>query len=150
MAERPTDMDDFLTQPMMARVATTNKNGTPHCVPLWYRFNPGDGMFEISTGAESVTVKNLRRNPAVSIVVDDQTPPYKGVAAEGTAEVSEPKGKDHEYFTPSIIHYLGEGAVERYLQGMPGQKERVRITVRPKRWKFWDASVPKMGSVKLD
>ena len=150
MAERPTDMDDFLTQPMMARVATTNKNGTPHCVPLWYKFNPENGTFEISTGAESVTVKNLRLNPAVSIVVDDEKPPHKGVTAEGTAEVSEPKGKDHEYFTPLIIHYLGEGAVEGYLQGNPGQKERVRIMVRPKRWKFWDAGVPKMGSVKLD
>ncbi|MEE8111011.1 MAG: TIGR03618 family F420-dependent PPOX class oxidoreductase [bacterium] len=150
MADRPTDMDEFLTQPNMARVATTNKDGSPHCVPLWYKFNPGDGTFEISTGAESVTVKNLRRNPVVSVVVDDQNPPYKGVAAEGIAEVSEPKGKDHEYFTPNIIHYLGEGAVEGYLKGGPGQKERVRIKVKPKRWKFWDASVPKMGSVKLD
>ena len=150
MAERPTDLDDFLAKPMMARVATTNKNGSPHCVPLWYRFNPGDGTFEISTGADAVTVKNLRRNPAISVLIDDQTPPYKGVAAEGIAEVSESMGKDHEYFTPSIIHYLGKGMVEKYLQGPPGKKDRVRIKVIPKRWKFWDAGAMKMGSVKLD
>jgi PPOX class probable F420-dependent enzyme len=135
---------------MMARVATTNKNGSPHCVPLWYRFNPGDGTFEISTGAESVTVNNLRRNGAISVLVDEQNAPYKGVAAEGVAEVSDPMGKDHEYFTPTIIHYLGEGMVEKYLQGPPGQKERVRVKVTPKRWKFWDVAAMKMGSVKLD
>ena len=150
MADRPTNLDDFLGQPMMARVATTNRNGSPHCVPLWYRFNPSDGTFEISTGAESVTVKNLGRNAAISVLVDDQNPPYKGVAAEGIAEVSKPMGKDHEYFTPTIIHYLGKGMVEKYLQGPPGQKDRVRVKVIPKRWKFWDVGAMKMGSVKLD
>lgn len=150
MPQRPTDLDEFLARPMMARVATTNKDGSPHCVPLWYKFNPADGTFEISTGVDSVTVKNLRRNPAVSVLVDDSNPPYKGVAAEGIAEVSGPMGKDHGYFTPSIVRYLGEGMVGKYLQGPPGQKERVRVKVRPRRWKLWDAGTRKMASVKLD
>ncbi|MFQ5912809.1 MAG: pyridoxamine 5'-phosphate oxidase family protein [Nitrospinota bacterium] len=149
MAQRPTDMDDLLAKPVFARVATTNKDGSPHCVPLLHGFNPSDGTFDISTGVDSLTVRNLRRNPAIAVLVDDG-PPNRGILAVGVAEVSGPMGKDHEYFTPLLVRYVGEGMVEKVLQGPTGQKERVRIKARPKRWKFWDTGRGKMGSVNLD
>ena len=88
MADRPKEMDEFLTEPRIVRASTINKNGTPHIVPLVYVFNPEDGSFFISTGSDSVTVKNLRRNPAITLCVDDHEFPFRGVIVEGDADVS--------------------------------------------------------------
>ena len=57
MADRSTEMDDSLNDPQMARISTTRADGSPYVIPLCHKFNPDDGTFFISTGADSVTVK---------------------------------------------------------------------------------------------
>ena len=109
MAERPTEMDDFLLGPRMARIATINANSTAHMVPVVYIFDPEDGSFFISTGANSVTVRNLKRNPSLTICVDDDEHPFRAVIVEGEPEISEPLGTDHEGLKLVVDHYYHPG-----------------------------------------
>ncbi|MBI2178928.1 MAG: pyridoxamine 5'-phosphate oxidase family protein, partial [Candidatus Tectomicrobia bacterium] len=69
----------------MARVCTVNRDGSPHVVPLVYKFHPEEGTFFLSTGADSVTVHNLRRSSALSICIDDDEYPFRAVVVEGEA-----------------------------------------------------------------
>ncbi|MEE9275485.1 MAG: PPOX class F420-dependent oxidoreductase [bacterium] len=150
MAERPKEMDEFLSEPRMVRLGTTNADGSPHVVPLVYVFDPAEGSFFISTGADSVTTRNLRRNPAVTLCIDDDTAPFRAVIAEGEAQVSEPMGTDHEGIKRGVEHFFGPGAWESYKKTPVAQKIRVRVNVVPKKWAWWDHRRKLMGSARID
>ncbi len=149
MAERPREMDEFLNEPRMARVSTVSAGGSPHTVPLCYKFDPGAGTFHISTGSDSVTVRNLRQNLAVSLCIDDAEFPFRAVIVEGAAEVSGEMGTDHEGLKIVIDQFFGPDMWATYKDGPVAQKIRVRITVVPSRWKWWDYRLKLGGSVKV-
>jgi PPOX class probable F420-dependent enzyme len=150
MAERPREMDEFLNEPRMARISTVSAGGLPHSVPLCYKFDSGAGTFFISTGSDSVTVKNLKHNPAVSLCIDDDEFPFRAVIVEGAAEVSREMGTDHEGLRSVIDQFFGPDMWANYKDGPVAQKIRVRITVFPARWKWWDYRRKLGGSVKVD
>jgi len=150
MAERPTEMDEFLQEPHMARIATTNADGSPHVVPLLYLFNPEDASFFISTSTESVSVRNLRRNPALAICIDDEQAPFRAVVVEGEAQVSGVMGTDHEGLKSVVDHFFGPEMWTNYVDTPIAQKIRVRVTMVPRKWKWWDYRRMLMGSVTLD
>ena len=150
MADRPIEMDAFLDEPgHMVRVCTVNKSGMPHVVPLCYKFQPDDGTFFISTGADSVTVKNLNRGSAISLCIDDQEPPFRAVVVEGQADVSEVMGTDHEGLRAVVEQFFGPDAWENYKDSPTAKKIRVRLTVRPNKWKWWDYRRKLTGSEKI-
>jgi PPOX class probable F420-dependent enzyme len=149
MADRPTEMDEFLDEPRMARVSTVNANGSPHTVPLCYKFHSDTGTFFLSTGSDSVTVKNLRRNPAITFCIDDDEFPFRAVIAEGKADVSEELGTDHEGIKTIIDQFFGPDMWATYKEGPVAQKIRVRINTVPSKWKWWDHRRKLNGSVKV-
>ena len=149
MVERPKEMDAFLCEPRVARIASVNENGSPHIVPLVYLFNPEDGTFFFNTGADSVTIRNLRRNPFVSVCVDDGEYPFRAVVAEGKAQLSEVMGSDFEGQKPLVDHFYGPDMWAEWVNKPHAHKIRVRLTVVPEKWKWWDQRRGIRGSTKL-
>ena len=149
MAERPKEMDELLCEPRMARIATVSPRNVPHIVPVVYIFDPEEGSFFISTGADSVTAKNLNRNPAITVCIDDAEFPLRAVIIEGEAEVSEPLGTDHEGIKIVVDQFFGPDMWESYKDGPVAQKIRVRLNIVPKKWKFWDYRRNLNGVVKI-
>lgn len=68
-------------------LATTRPSGTPHLVPVWFVHDTTSATWWISTGARSVKVRNMTRQPEVSLALEDGTSP---VVAEGTARIHPP------------------------------------------------------------
>jgi F420H(2)-dependent biliverdin reductase len=62
-------------------LATVRPTGTPHLVPIWFVWVAG--KIYLCTGADSVKVRNLKRNPRVSIALEDGTQP---IVIEGRAQ----------------------------------------------------------------
>ena len=62
-------------------LATVRPTGTPHLVPIWFVWVAG--KIYLCTGADSVKVRNLTRNPQVAIALEDGTHP---VMIEGRAQ----------------------------------------------------------------
>ena len=150
MSDRPMEMDDFLDDPgRMVRVSTTNADGTPHIVPLCFKFHRDNGTFFLSTGSDSVTVKNLKRNPYIALCIDDDEFPFRAVVVEGLAEVSEEMGTDHEGLKTVVDQFFGEGMWEKYKDAPTAQKIRVRVNVDPSKWKWWDFRRKIVGSQKI-
>ena len=69
-----------------AKVATTRADGRPHVAPVWFVLDGDDVIF--NTGAGSVKGKSLRRDPRVSLTVDDEQEPFAFVVVDGIAEIS--------------------------------------------------------------
>ncbi len=68
------------------KVGVTRLDGAPLVVPVWFVLDGDDLVF--MTGAGSVKGKALRRDPRVSICVDDEQPPYAFVRVDGKATIS--------------------------------------------------------------
>ena len=79
---------DFLMKgTRTGKLSTVLEDGRPHIAPIWFVWNEGKIIF--CTGESSVKGKNMRRNPQVSICVDDESPPYAFVIIQGTAKLND-------------------------------------------------------------
>ena len=94
------------------KLATVRRDGRPHVVPIWYDLD-GDALV-FTTGEQSVKYKSMKRDPRVSLTVDDQTPPYSYVMIEGTVSFSEDPGELLRWATRIGGRYMGENQAEAY------------------------------------
>lgn len=127
----PQEIDEFLGEPHIAVVSTASPSGVPHAMPIWYAWRDGKVLFH--TGPGSKKMRNLRKNPRVSVVVDSKVAPYKVVVIEGTArELPE----DRELSRQVAIHYLGEKLGARYSEQSTGGS--TLVVVEPTKFISWD------------
>ncbi|MGH7849760.1 MAG: PPOX class F420-dependent oxidoreductase [Thermodesulfobacteriota bacterium] len=94
------------------KLATVRRDGRPHVVPIWYDLD-GDALV-FTTGEQSVKYKSMKRDPRVSLTVDDQTPPYSYVMIEGTVSFSEDPGELLRWATRIGGRYMGPDKAEAY------------------------------------
>ncbi|MGQ9573242.1 MAG: pyridoxamine 5'-phosphate oxidase family protein [Dehalococcoidia bacterium] len=127
------EIEEFLSQPNIAVVATVGPDGQPHAVPTWYEYSHGEIVFH--TGPHSRKYRNLRHNDRVSICVDTKTAPYKAVVVYGRA-VTE-VGTDDDRSRRMAISYLGERVGNRYADSVQGSR-LVIVRVRPEKIVSWD------------
>ena len=62
-------------------------DGRPLIAPVWFIVDDGDLVF--NTGATTAKGRALKRDPRVTICVDDPHPPFSFVQVQGTASISE-------------------------------------------------------------
>lgn len=103
------ELQAFLGQPLIARLATVRANGTPQIAPMWFLYE--DGVIYMSTRTHAAKVKHIRANPRVAVAIDVMEAPLKNkvVIVEGPAEVHTTGVK--EMTTKIYLKYMGkEGA----------------------------------------
>ena len=121
----------FLRSPVRtAKVATVRKDGRPHVAPVWFDLDGDELVF--TTGGDSVKGHALRRDPRVSLCVDDDQPPFTFVIVEGLATLSEDPTELRAWATRLGGRYMGAAAAEAYgaRNGVPGE---LLVRVRPTR-----------------
>ena len=104
---------DFLMEgTRTGKLATVREDGHPHVAPIWFVWN--DGKIIFGTMDSSIKAKNIRRNPQVSICVDDESPPYAFVIIQGTAKFSDNQKDLLKWNTIIARRYMGEELAEVY------------------------------------
>ncbi len=76
----------FLAEHKVCRMATVDKNGMPHIVPMWYVIL--DGQIYMEATGETKKVRNIEFNQNVSLVIDSGgfLYDYRGVMMQGKME----------------------------------------------------------------
>ncbi len=78
----------FLRSPVRTgKLATVRKDGRPLVVPVWYDLE-GETVV-LMTAQDSIKARNMRRDPRVSLCVDDEVTPFAYVELEGTVVMSD-------------------------------------------------------------
>jgi PPOX class probable F420-dependent enzyme len=111
-----------------AKVATTMRNGQPHVMPVWFVLDGEDVVF--TTGAESVKGRNLRRDPRIALVVDEDVAPYAFVHMRGQVTISEDMDELLRFATEIGARYMGSERAEEFgrRNAVPGELLiRVRV-----------------------
>ncbi len=85
IAMTPEEVDDFLEQQPICRLATVNHDGSPHVSPLWFVWI--DGALWLNSVVKSQRWVNLQRDRRISVVVDagDTFAELRGVEMIGEA-----------------------------------------------------------------
>jgi PPOX class probable F420-dependent enzyme len=104
----------LLARPRPAKLATIRPDGRPHVVPIWFDLDGGQLLF--TTWHTSVKARNLRHNPAVSLCVDDEAPPFAYVKVDGTAAFSDDPDELRHWATRIAGRYMGAALAESYGQ----------------------------------
>ncbi|MFD7868235.1 PPOX class F420-dependent oxidoreductase [Streptomyces sp. NPDC057682] len=107
-----------------ATVSTLNADGGPQASVVWYRRDGDTVVFSATEGRAKV--RNLRRDPRVSITVFDLANPYHSVELRGTAEIVPDPSK--ELPLSLSLRYLGEAPPPE-----PDEIARVIVRVTPTR-----------------
>lgn len=110
-----------------AKVATVRADGRPHLAPVWFLLDGDDLLF--TTWHTSVKAANLRRDNRVTIVVDDESPPFAFVQLEGTATISDDLAALRTWAEGIGGRYMGaeQAAAVGARNGVPGEL-LIRVT----------------------
>ncbi len=114
-----------------AKLATVRADGRPHIAPVWYDLDDS-GSLVFNTGESTVKGRNMRREPRVSLCVDDDRPPFSFVVVEGVAEISDDVGEVRRWAARLGGRYMGADRAEEYgsRNGVAGE---LLVRVRPER-----------------
>jgi PPOX class probable F420-dependent enzyme len=110
-----------------AILATTRADGRPHAVPVCFVLDDDDVLF--LTNGDTAKGRALQRDPRVSLVVDDERPPFAFVMIEGTAETFR-DADEIDRVAPRIAErYDGPDGVEDFVRfAHEGLGMLVRVT----------------------
>jgi PPOX class probable F420-dependent enzyme len=131
----------FLAASHKLQLATVNRDGTPHLVPMFYALL--DGLIHLWTYAKSQKARNLERDPRLTCLVEagEAYHELRGVMVYGTAE---------RITDPERVLAVGLAVAERMAGGAAVPREavehtarkRVAFAVHPTRVVSWDHRKP--------
>ncbi len=126
-----TERQEFLAAKHVAVLSVAAEGRPPASLPIWYDYTPG-GDIRINTGAGARKSKLIEQAGAVTLVVQNEEPPYQYVVVEGTV-VDTTTPTPVEVREAIAIRYLGEEGGRAFVRSMAGQ-DTVLFTIRPDRW----------------
>src|SRR5258708_19896931 len=116
------EMQKLLSKANNAIVGVNRADGGPQLTPVWYAWN-GTSFF-FSTTKDRIKYVNIKRDPSISLIVDDLEA-RKYVVAYGRAEIIE-----HDYaelLRPIIRKYAPADRVEQMVK--PTTNNPIRLLV---------------------
>lgn len=104
-----------------AKVATVMNDGQPHVMPVWFVLDEDEIVF--TTGTDTVKGRNLRRDPRVALVVEDDEPPFAFVHVRGRATLRDDPEDLLRFATAIGSRYMGESRAEEFgrRNAVPGE-----------------------------
>ncbi len=115
---------DLMQKPAFAHLATIREDGTPQVTPVWFDY---DGEFVLIDSAEGrLKDRNIRRDPRVTIEIQDPANPYRYLEIRGKVEVVTTDGAN-DMIDKLSMKYLGQA---KYPYARPGEV-RVLYKIRP-------------------
>jgi pyridoxamine 5'-phosphate oxidase family protein len=109
----------YLATQRLGRLATVSKDGSPHVVPVTFRYNPDEDTIDIGghNFAKRKKYRDAQRDGRVAFVVDDVLPPWspRMIEIRGRADVLARGGKtinadfDDEMFRIHPVRILSFG-----------------------------------------
>jgi PPOX class probable F420-dependent enzyme len=137
------EIDAFLDKRQDGRIATNRGDGWWHVTPIWYLWE--GGRFYHTFGAGRRHIRNLRKDPKLTLCVDEDNRLTEGlevgaqsVVCFATAELSNDEDFIREIHGKILTRYLGDQASEYVAPTMA--EGRTIATVTPHDWLTWDYS----------
>jgi len=139
----------LLSSPLVAYLATLNRDGTPHVVGMWFVWD-GEALL-LPTSRETRKARNVLREPRATVTIDDSRGglDLRGITIVGRAEVVDAprslglnRSIHRKYVTD---RGLALDPVRKYLLG-----DDMTIRLEPKRVSAWDLRETPQGRALIE
>jgi PPOX class probable F420-dependent enzyme len=114
------------------KLAWVGASGQPHVAPIWFVVDDAAEELEVvfNTGGDSAKGRALRRDPRISLVVDEEAPPYAFVKLTGTVSISDDPDEMVRWATRIGGRYMGAARADEFgrRNGGPGE---LLVRLRP-------------------
>ena len=107
-----------------AHLASLMPDGSPHVTPMWVDHE--GGLVLMNTAEGRVKLRNIRRDPRVTISIADQNNPYDRVIIRGRVVAHTNEGAE-EHIDKLAKKYTG---ANKYQRSRPDEK-RIIIKIQP-------------------
>jgi PPOX class probable F420-dependent enzyme len=137
----PDEIDAFLHERQTMNVATFGPDGNIHLVAMWYGFLGRNPAFETYTKSQKVL--NVRRDPRVTVIVEDgdSYDELRGVEIVGRAVVHEDRDTLMAVAQTVVERYWNPATTEEAALIAEGlATKRVAIEIVPDKIVSWDHS----------
>jgi PPOX class probable F420-dependent enzyme len=132
------ELSEFIESQKTVQVATINKDGTPHLVPLWFAVVDGDIVLETFTKSQKVV--NLVRDPRMTVLLEDGDvyEELRGVTIYAKAELIQDVDRVHQLHMAVLKRNtdLPEDVLEKASASMAPKK--TAIIIKQQRCFSWD------------
>ena len=139
------ELRDFIESQKTIQVATINKDGTPHPVPLWFAVVDGDIVLETFTKSQKVV--NLERDPRMTVLLEagEVYEELRGATIYAEAELVQDVDRVHDLHMAVLTRNtdIPVETLDKVSRGMAPKK--TAIVVKVKRCFSWDHR--KLGGV---
>jgi PPOX class probable F420-dependent enzyme len=129
----PEDLGEFLQQAKCAILATRFRDGRVLLSPVWHEWQ--NGGFTVIIPAVDIKARHIQREPRVSLVVAEDTPPYRGIEIRG--EAKRISGDVRALVRRMAVRYLGEEQGPAYADAV-SQGETMILRIEPGELRVWD------------
>jgi PPOX class probable F420-dependent enzyme len=130
------EINAFLDQEgpaLVGVVGTTRADGSPHTVPVWYRW---DGhAVRVWTHDERLWVRNLRRDPRIAFSAQEMKPPYGAVTMRGHARIRTAGADTEDEIRGITRRYLMDDEIEEYVAAW--SQLRTIVSIHPAAIRAW-------------
>jgi len=140
------EQTELLREARTLQVASINRDGTPHLVPMWFVIDD-DGLLAFTTYRTSQKVRNLERDPRITVLAETGSVynELRGVSIDGRAEVIADAAVTARILALEGAKHAGRPRPERPATPVEAPPtKRVTIRVHPLRVRSWDHR--KLGS----
>ncbi len=134
----PEEVAGFLAGQRKVHVATIGRDGSPHLVPMYFLLV--DGAVTFWTYTRSQKVRNLRRDPRVTVMAEAGEAYFdlRGVQIAGRAHLSEDAARVAAFGQRLHEHHFGAPAETSREMIARQAPKRTLVTVEPVRVVSWD------------
>jgi PPOX class probable F420-dependent enzyme len=134
------ERDDFLAERgIVMRIGVVRADGSPLVTPIWFLHE--DGAIFFTPREKSEWFACLRRDPRVSLCIDEQPLPYRKVIVEGRAELVHDVGEDdvwRDLYRRIAKRYVDDAEAEAYVQNTIDQPRGLyRVVMSEGEIKTW-------------
>ena len=128
--------DEFLKKQKILHLATLDKKGNPHVVPVWYLFS--SKKLYIGTNSKTEKAKNVKNNNKVSFCVDVgiNSPDIFGVMGRGDAKLIMEKNKVSRIEKIILLRYF-KTLNNKSAKDLLAETDCI-IEIRPKKYSVWE------------
>jgi len=120
----PEDYMDLFQKKAFGHLATVNADGTPQVTPVWIDFDGTHVLVNSARGRKKD--KNMERNPAVALSIQDPDNPYRYLEVRGKVDEITETGADN-HIDSMAKKYIGK---DKYPWKSPTEV-RVLYKIRP-------------------
>ncbi len=133
------EMWQFIEEQKSVHVATRNRDGSTHLMPLWFAVD--DRVIVLETFTKSQKIKNLERDPRITLLFEAGTEyaELRGASIPATAELVRGTERVHELHLKVLLRNTPDIPAETLEKAsLSMAPKKTAILIRPEKVITWD------------